>query len=65
MRSAESQNVRDAVCEQGVSLERPKVHPLMFLHQECGAKLQQEQRLSAGIYSESVWEDLPSCAQAS
>lgn len=30
MRSAESQNIRDALCEEGVRLEWPKVHPLIF-----------------------------------
>lgn len=65
MRSAESWNVRGAVCEEGVSLEGPKVQPLIGFQevfsffQECGATLLQENRLSAGIYSDSVWGDLP------
>lgn len=29
MRSAESENIRNAVCEEGVSLEGPKVQPLI------------------------------------
>lgn len=58
MRGQGSWNIRTgAVCEEGMSLELPKVlfSVLFCFYQECSTKLLQQKRFSAEIYTAFLW----------